>query len=159
MQSSHQLIVDLKVETKIEKTPRVLQLSGMFDCPVQEKLSRGVTHPDWQGLGIAFLLFDTIAAAYKTLGYECRLYPAHPSFTRSCDRSRNWSLQKRPGKFSDKTGNKSNFGSRPCAVFRYEGAAMSENLLAHAFILGKAMPAFRQEKGGVIPTSALQTDQ
>src|SRR5262245_27217629 len=31
--------IDLVVETKLDRTPRVKQLSGMFDVPAQEKLS------------------------------------------------------------------------------------------------------------------------
>lgn len=36
--------VDFVVETKLDRTPRVKQLSGMFDVPAQEKLSHR-----WQG--------------------------------------------------------------------------------------------------------------
>lgn len=36
--------VDLVVETKLDRTPRVKQLSGMFDVPAQEKLSH-----HWKG--------------------------------------------------------------------------------------------------------------
>lgn len=36
--------IDLLVETKLNRTPRVKQLSGMFDVPASEKLSH-----QWQG--------------------------------------------------------------------------------------------------------------
>lgn len=60
-------------------------------------LSRLVTLPDWQGLGLAFVLTDKLAAAYKTQGYRFRTYPAHPALIRSFDRSPEWALKIKPG--------------------------------------------------------------
>jgi hypothetical protein len=60
-------------------------------------LSRTVTHPDWQGLGLAMLLTDTVAAAYKAIGRRMHSYPAHPVYIRARDRSPNWALIGRPG--------------------------------------------------------------
>jgi GNAT superfamily N-acetyltransferase len=90
-------------------------------------LSRLVTLPDWQGLGLAMILSDTLGAAYKAWGKRMHTYPAHPSLVRSFDRSPNWSMRKRPGVFT--ALNKGNaqfgkFGGRPCAVFEYCGDAM-----------------------------------
>lgn len=90
-------------------------------------ISRVVTLPDWQGLGLAFVLLDTLGAAYKTCGKRFRNYPAHPSFVRSHDRSTNWRLEKAPGKFSGATGATGIRGAqkqRPCAVFEYVGSGM-----------------------------------
>lgn len=97
-------------------------------------LSRLVTLPDWQGMGLAMALSDAIGAAYKATGYRWRSYPAHPALIRAFDRSRNWRLEKRPGTHSPGDGKTSRFNgkdggnaskSRPCAVFEYCGPAMS----------------------------------
>ena len=104
-------------------------------------ISRIVTLPDWQGVGLAFLLADTIGAAYKTLGYRLNNYPAHPSYIRANDRSRSWALVTRPNGMTARGSTKAgrqrllrreqlggwNAGSRPCAVFRYVGPAMAES--------------------------------
>lgn len=113
-------------------------------------LSRGVTLPDFQGMGLAFVLFDTLGAAYKTIGNRLHLYPAHPSFVRSADRSKNWVLHKKPGVFSPRTSDTSsimgkrsaddrkwNMGGRPCAVFEYCGPAMNDRGEAAALISGE----------------------
>lgn len=93
--------------------------------------SRSVTLPDWQGLGLAFVLSDTIGSAYTALGYRFHSYPAHPAYIRAHDRSKNWVVVKRPGIFStlggmdrsDRTANAFG-GGRPNAVFRYVGDTM-----------------------------------
>lgn len=90
-------------------------------------ISRVVTLPDYQGLGLAFALIDRLGAAYRGLGFRLRNYPAHPAFVRSHDRSKFWRLEKKPGNFStvNITGSTTGeFGGRPCAVFEYVGPAM-----------------------------------
>ena len=62
-------------------------------------VSRLVTLPDWQGLGLAFVLADTLGAAYRALGWRLRTYPAHPALVRSFDRSPMWALKERPGAY------------------------------------------------------------
>lgn len=90
-------------------------------------LSRLVTLPDYQGLGLAFVLTDTLAAAFKTLGQRFHTYPAHPSLIRSFDRSLKWRMDKRPGEWS-RSASKKGFskGGRPCAVFEWVGEGMSD---------------------------------
>jgi ABC-type lipoprotein export system ATPase subunit len=105
--------------------PKVADIYGM---------SRLVTLPDYQGLGLAFALCDRVAAAYKALGRRYHAYPAHPSLIRSFDRSPVWALEKRPGMSGNNTANRAGgrhprmamgeFGGRPCAVFSYCGPAM-----------------------------------
>ena len=96
--------------------------------------SRTVTLPDWQGLGLALALGDTVASAYKAIGKRVHKYPAHPSYMRALDRSPHWRLVKRPG-FKELRRGRSNLrgvregtatplGGRPCAVFDYIGPAM-----------------------------------
>lgn len=99
-------------------------------------LSRLVTLPDWQGLGLAMILTDNLAAAYKAVDKRFHTYPAHPSLIRSFDKSPMWTMIKKPGTYSAPakgharfrpgslmTANRG-FGGRPCAVFEYVGPAM-----------------------------------
>lgn len=88
------------------------------------RVSRIVTLPDWQGLGLAMILIDALGAEYKTSGQRFRNYPAHPAFVRSHDRSPNWRLTKQPGRFSQR--NAKGQGGRACAVFEYCGPAATE---------------------------------
>jgi len=86
-------------------------------------VSRIVTLPDWQGLGLAFILMEKLGAANAAIGRRFRNYPAHPAFVRASDRSPHWEMKKRPGAFSTvSTGG--GFGGRPCAVFEYCGTSM-----------------------------------
>lgn len=108
-----------------------------------KRLSRVVTHPDWQGLGIAFHLMDAVSAAYKAMGFVVHINPAHPAFIRSLDRSRSWQLRSKPGA-SMNVGKAKNLTAfrrgictgRPAATFRYAGPAMergdAQRLLASA---------------------------
>lgn len=105
-------------------------------------VSRLVTLPDYQGLGLAMILVDRLGAAYKAIKYRLHTYPAHPSLVRSFDKSKMWAMQKRPGVFSPLVGRTSTLtksglkggkmrvGGRPCAVFEYAGAAADDRVLA-----------------------------
>jgi GNAT superfamily N-acetyltransferase len=117
-------------------------------------VSRLVTLPDYQGLGLAMCLVDTLGAAHKAIGHRLHTYPAHPSLVRSFDRSPRWELHKKPGQFSPTLGETStlrnrpndqgqgqkkwHMGSRPCAVFEYSGDAMDRKDAA-AMITGNAI--------------------
>lgn len=107
--------------------PRVDNLFGM---------SRLVTLPDFQGLGLAFALADRIGAAYKAIGKRYHAYPAHPMLIRSFDRSPMWHLEKKPGRNSNPNRSATTslppggFGGRPCAVFSYAGPIMDRALAA-----------------------------
>jgi GNAT superfamily N-acetyltransferase len=112
-------------------------------------ISRVVTLPDWQGLGLAFVLMDTLGSAYRTCGCQVHMYPAHPALIGAFDRSSSWQLVARPNIVSTQTGPNSILrdgdhkgrktwrpGGRPNAVFRYVGARMTSRhdavLLFHA---------------------------
>ena len=91
-------------------------------------VSRLVTLPDYQGLGLAFVLVDTLGACYTAKGHALRTYPAHPALIRGFAKSKNWALKKSPGynaasprKIAGETALA--FGGRPCAVFAYAGPA------------------------------------
>lgn len=88
---------------------------------------RVVTLPDWQGLGLAFVLTDVLAPAYKALGKRFRTYPSHPIYARAFDRHPLFRLVKPLGKFSSLSQRRDmlgTFGGRPCAVFEYDGPPM-----------------------------------
>lgn len=68
--------------------PRVRDIMGV---------SRLVTLPDWQGLGLAFVLVDTLGGAYKAVGERLHTYPAHPALIHGFDRSPVWAMKQAPG--------------------------------------------------------------
>lgn len=103
--------------------------------PINAKIkgiSRTVTLPDWQGLGLSFILNECIGSAYKACGFVFRNYPAHPAFIRSHDRSPSWVLRARPianlktGHGSGTISSVRTTGGRPCATFEYCGPAMPQ---------------------------------
>jgi ABC-type transport system involved in cytochrome c biogenesis ATPase subunit len=98
-------------------------------------VSRLVTLPDWQGLGLAFVLADLLGSAFKADGRRLRTYPAHPALIRNFDRSPVWSLIQKPEMRSTAYGPKAQLrdtgwrpGGRPNAVFEYVGPAMSDRM-------------------------------
>jgi GNAT superfamily N-acetyltransferase len=113
---------------------RIAAFAGILPKPVSNGKDRGtaiagvsriVTLPDWQGLGLAFVLLDKLGAAYRAIGKRFRNYPAHPGFIRG-HKLPNWQMAKRGGVFSPRAGDTSSakFGGRPCAVFEYVGPAI-----------------------------------
>lgn len=119
---------------------RIVSFAGVLHRPnpsVRDIMgvSRNVTLPDWQGLGLAFVLCETLGAAFKAVGKRLHHYPAHPSFIRQF-RPSVWRMVKRPGVY----GNASSFRrgisnavrwsspSRPCAVFEYVGPSMNKSI-------------------------------
>lgn len=95
-------------------------------------VSRLVTLPDWQGLGLAFVLVDYLGAVYKAASQRLRTYPAHPALMHAFDRSTLWRLAQRPmtsspNRSSTRPRGKSVSGwkqaERPNATFEYIGPA------------------------------------
>jgi GNAT superfamily N-acetyltransferase len=107
--------------------------------------SRAVVLPDWQGLGLAFVLREKIASAYLALGKRFRGYPAHPSFVHAHQRSKNWKQIKELGTYQAVNFNErlkfscsaSLVKARPCATFEYIGPKMENVREAAALIYGK----------------------
>jgi len=103
-------------------------------------VSRLVTLPDWQGLGLAFVLADTLGAAHKAVGKRLRTYPAHPALIRGFDRSAQWKLDRKPQYSKPVVGKNSTVGkewrqgTRPCAIFEYAGAAMQDKRQAEQLL-------------------------
>lgn len=106
----------------LHRRHRVKNIKGITRC---------VVLPDWQGLGLAFVLMETLGSAYKSLGFRLRAYPAHPGFIRSFNQ-KVWRLDKKPGTFPPpeketpgrKKAAKKQSLQRPCAVFEYTGEKM-----------------------------------
>jgi GNAT superfamily N-acetyltransferase len=108
-------------------------------------LSRIVTLPDYQGLGLAFVLMDTLGAAFAALGQRMRTYPAHPALIHAFDKSEKWALKKQPGfsgnaskqKLSGAAGFR--FGGRPNATFEWVGAPMENREQARDLLSIKSL--------------------
>lgn len=103
-------------------------------------VTRLVTLPDWQGLGLAMILCDTLGACYSATGRRLMVYPAHPALIRSFDNSAHWEMRKKPGIFQSTNDHSSStikgvMGDRPCAVFEYVGPNHADSTEA-ARILG-----------------------
>lgn len=110
-------------------------------------ISRVVTLPDYQGLGLAFVLTETIGAALKTLGKRLHNYPAHPAYVRACDRSPQWRLEKKPGLIAKCGGggggvSAGSLGGRPNAVFSYAGEPMADATAARQLL---AIPSLSRQ--------------
>lgn len=95
-------------------------------------VQRLVTLPDYQGIGIAFVLVNTIGSIYKALNKRLRTYPAHPGLIKSFYKSNEWELITRPGYKNNRNitsqhkGQSGPFGGRPNAVFEYVGETMDK---------------------------------
>lgn len=89
--------------------------------------SRVVTLPDWQGLGLAMVLCEAVAAAYLRRYWLFHGYPAHPAWIHAFDRSPVWKMTQAPNSQIGNRGGKTTrmpwllSRMRPCAVFEYVG--------------------------------------
>jgi len=131
-------------------------------------LTRTVCLPDWQGLGLAPRLTDTVGAAYKTFGWRLHAYPAHPHFIRVRDRSPNWAIVRTPDKIKNTARASSTewkpkadgsygglSGGRPCAVYRYVGPALAREDAAR--LLGGELPAPAPRTQSIGATSSMRS--
>jgi energy-coupling factor transporter ATP-binding protein EcfA2 len=91
-------------------------------------LSRLVTLPDYQGLGLAFVLADALGGMLANRGERMNAYPAHPALIASFARNDKWKRIKAPGSFSPRVGNKKMGSSRPNAVYSYVGPKLAIQL-------------------------------
>lgn len=97
-------------------------------------ISRAVTLPDYQGMGLVMFLESKVCGAYRALGIDVHGFPAHPSHIRSLDRSPDWRLLKKPGSFAksnQRTQRKTfvgHWGGRPCAMFEFCGPAIDKDV-------------------------------
>jgi GNAT superfamily N-acetyltransferase len=134
------LFVENQIASFVGLLPKPVATGAMKGTAITG-VSRIVTLPDWQGLGLAFVLCDHLGAAYKAIGKRLRNYPAHPGYVINHRKSSKWQEIKRAGKYSalstGQTESSEGWGGRPCGVFEYVGPAMedreaAENLLAVA---------------------------
>lgn len=121
----------------IEDVPAAF--AGVLSRPVSAKgkhtkifgVSRLVTHPDYQGLGLAFVLLEQLGGAYGALGERFRMYPAHPNLVIAFEKSTQWRREKMAGRFSTKnimsTTRAGQMGSRPCGVYEFVGNHIAIN--------------------------------
>lgn len=65
------------------------QLSPPSKRPLR-RVSRIVTLPDWQGLGLAFVLLDALGGAYAAVGAELRLVTANWIFASKLATHSHW---------------------------------------------------------------------
>jgi energy-coupling factor transporter ATP-binding protein EcfA2 len=106
--------------------------SGVINKPDNKKnnlwaSSRIVTLPDFQGLGLAMVLNDTIGSSYTAINRRYHTYPAHPAFIQSFINSKNWIMTSRPklqNRAHKQRGSFIKIGGRPCATFSYVGPKM-----------------------------------
>lgn len=101
-------------------------------------ISRVVTLPDYQGLGVAFALMDQIGAALRALRQRLHISTAQPMTIRSLARSRSWRCVRKPGFIAPSIGSGTiragGFGGRATASFEFIAPAMDDPALARRFL-------------------------
>lgn len=122
---------------------RLVSFAGVLVMPHPKvrdimRVSRAVTLPDWQGIGLNMCLLSKLGAAYAGIGKRLRTYPAHPQFVRTFQRSKEWRQVKESGEIQSKSmssicGTLGRSGSA-CGTFEYVGeklpAVTAERLLS-----------------------------
>ena len=101
--------------------------------------SRGVTFPDYQGLGLVMILIEKIAQAYAALGLFMNCYPAHPSLIRACQRAPEWKETTKAGTNIGKLSKTMPYGGRQNATFRFTGKAMDDVEAASRLVCAKEL--------------------
>lgn len=115
----------------IEETPAVFVAVLALPHPRLRnafRVSRIVTMPDFQGIGIGTKVLTTIASAYKANSKDIYITTSHPSMIRSLNRDSEWSMRRKPSRVAPfgKTSSikqKPTSGNRITASFTYSGKA------------------------------------
>lgn len=112
---------------------RAASFAGLLYRPISAKgkhipiwgISRVVTLPEFQGIGLAFALMDFLGKWYSEKGERVRMYPAHPLFVRQFEKHSKWRRIKKLGELTrfnqsdtKKTGS---MGGRMNAVYEWTG--------------------------------------
>jgi ABC-type lipoprotein export system ATPase subunit len=85
-------------------------------------MTRGVTLPDWQGIGLMYHFMNHIGAAMKKAGKRVAVYPAHPIWIESISKNKLWKMTRKPCQYKAQSKGSVKFnGDRPCAVFEFCG--------------------------------------
>lgn len=90
-----------------------------------KRVSRIVTLPDFQGIGLAGQFLDAIAGGLKQQGYSLYITTSHPAMVRSLNARTTWAMVRPPSRVS-KAGPRSNPGlqtsrGRLTTSFKYAG--------------------------------------
>jgi ABC-type lipoprotein export system ATPase subunit len=105
--------------------------AGVLHRPISAKgkrvpvwgVSRLVTHPDFQGIGLAFVLLESLGDLYAKDGKRLRTYPAHPVLVKNFHKNKRWRCIKNFGATTsiNRTSKyrTDQFGGRINAVFEY----------------------------------------
>lgn len=94
-------------------------------------LSRLVTLPDYQGLGLAFVLTDALGGMFANRGERMNCYPAHPALIHSFARNDKWRQIKQAGTVVEKSRSATIKGmgsERFNAVYSYVGPKLDIQL-------------------------------
>jgi len=74
----------------------VMRRPARRDADPLYTVHRVVVLPDYQGLGLAFHLLNTLGACHRGAGRRLTISTGHPGFIRSLDRSKQWRTAHRP---------------------------------------------------------------
>lgn len=109
---------------------RAASFAGILHRPISQKhvspiwgVSRIVTLPEFQGLGLAFVLMDNLAELYKQNGNRMHTYPAHPILVKQFEKHPKWKRIKTYGTQSglNRSSSIGKMGGRMNAVYEYTG--------------------------------------
>lgn len=119
--------------------------------------TRHVTLPDWQGMGLGFVLSETMGKLYAAVGEIVHSYPSSPAHARN-HKYPKWEMRKRIGTYAtvltgpnssigpkkrNHTDQVGGFGGRPCGVYRWIGGAWPDKAEAQRVLSGEKV--LRQE--------------
>lgn len=92
-----------------------------------KRVSRIVTLPDFQGIGLAGQFLDVIAGGLKDNGYSLYITTSHPAMIRALNHRNTWTMNRQPsrvakqGKTSSIVGKMDSSRSRLTTSFKYAG--------------------------------------
>jgi len=100
-------------------------------------VSRLVTHPDFQGVGVGMQFITTIGALYSASGRRFRMYPAHKALINAFRRSSKWEPVTDSGNRRSIASTKKSMGGRRNSVFEYVGKPFNNKTVAREIIKEK----------------------
>ena len=73
-------------------------------------ISRIVTLPDFQGIGLAGQFLDVIAGGLKDNGYSLYITTSHPAMIRALNHRNTWTINRQPSRVAKQGKTSSNVG-------------------------------------------------